>query len=184
MAFYPDERIALFIDGANFHSTGKALDYDIDYKRLLELFREKGRLVRASYYTAVLENDDYSPLRPLLDFLDYNGFTVVTKPAKSFTDREGRQRTKGNMDMEMAVDMLAAAPHVDHVLLFSGDGDFAAVLRELRRHGVRSTVVSTLKSQPPMLADELRRAADAVIDAADMETLIGRPRRERYGDDD
>ena len=178
MAFYPDEKIALFIDGANFHSCGKALDFDIDYKKLLELFKGKGRLLRASYYTALVENDDYSPLRPLIDWLDYNGFTIITKPAKTYTDREGRQRTKGNMDIEIAIDMLNASDHVDHILLFSGDGDFAALLCELRRRGVRTTVISTLESKPPMLADELRRAADNVIDLADMETLVGRPRRE------
>ena len=187
MAFYPDERIALFIDGANFHSCGKALDFDIDYKKLLELFRQKGRLQRASYYTAIREEDDYSPLRPLIDWLDYNGYTMVTKPAKSYTDREGRSRTKGNMDIELCIDMLNAAEHVDHIVLFSGDGDFAAALCELRRRGVRTTVVSTLESKPPMLADELRRAADNMIELADMENLIGRPRREyvpRDRDDD
>ena len=178
MAFYPDERIALFIDGANLHGTAKALDFDIDYKKLLDLFRGKGRLQRASYYTALVENDDYSPLRPLIDWLDYNGFTVVTKPAKSYVDRDGRHRTKGNMDIEIALDMVNAAAHLDHVLLFSGDGDFAAALHELRRRGVRTTVVSTLESKPPMLADELRRAADAVIDLADLEAMVGRPRRE------
>ena len=178
VAFYPDERIALFIDGANFHSCGKALEFDIDYRKLLDLFKTKGRLQRASYYTALRENDDYSPLRPLIDWLDYNGFTVITKPAKSFVDREGRHRTKGNMDIEIAIDVLNMADHLDHVVLFSGDGDFAALCCELRRRGVRTTVVSTMESKPPMLADELRRAADAVIDLADMETMIGRPRRE------
>jgi len=184
MVFYPDEKIALFIDGANFHSTGKALDFDIDYRKLLDLFKSKGRLQRASYYTALVENDDYSPLRPLMDWLDYNGFTMVTKPAKTYTDREGRQRTKGNMDIEIAVDMINASEHVDHIILFSGDGDFAAALHDLRRRGVRTTVVSTLESKPPMLADELRRAADAVIELNDMEKLIGRPRREVSQRDD
>ena len=178
MAFYPDERIALFIDGANFHSCGKALEFDIDYKKLLDLFKGKGKLMRASYYTALKENDDYSPLRPLIDWLDYNGFTVVTKPAKSYVDREGRHRTKGNMDIEIAIDMLNMADHLDHAILFSGDGDFAALCCELRRRGVRTTVVSTMESKPPMLADELRRAADAVIEVADLETHVGRPRRE------
>ena len=183
MAFYPDERIALYIDGANFHACGKALDFDIDYRKLLDLFREKGRMSRASYYTA-MRDDDYSPLRPLIDWLDYNGFTVVTKPAKSYVDREGRQRTKGNMDIEMTIDMLNHAANLDHIVLFSGDGDFAATLCELRRRGVRTTVVSTLESKPPMLADELRRAADNFVDLADMEAMVGRPRRESYDRDD
>jgi len=180
MPFYPDERIAMFIDGSNLYSTGKTLDYDIDYKKLLELFKNKGRLVQAKYYTALLEHDDYSPLRPLIDWLDYNGFQVVTKPAKSYTDRDGRNRIKGNMDMEIAVDMIEIAPHVDHILLFTGDGDFCAVLNAVQRKGVRVSVISTLKSNPPMLADELRRQANDVIDLADIGKMIGRPKRE-YG---
>ncbi|RKQ71456.1 uncharacterized LabA/DUF88 family protein [Litorimonas taeanensis] len=178
MAFYPDERIALFIDGANLHSTGKTLDYDIDYKKLLELFKNKGRLVLAKYYTALLEHDDYSPIRPLVDWLDYNGFQVITKPAKTYTDRDGRSRVKGNMDIEITVDMMDIAPHIDHLLLVSGDGDFAAVVDAVQKKGVRVTVLSTLKSNPPMLGDELRRQANDVIDLADLGAMIGRPKRD------
>ena len=119
-----DERIALFIDGANFYAAARALGFDIDYKRLLELFRERGRLVRALYYTALVEDQEYSPIRPLVDWLDYNGFTMVTKPTKEFTDSLGRRKIKGDMDIELAIDMLEMAPHLDHVILFSGDGDF------------------------------------------------------------
>ncbi len=183
MAFYPDERIALFIDGSNLYSTGKTLDYDIDYKKLLELFKNKGRLVLANYYTALLEHDDYSPIRPLIDWLDYNGFQVITKPAKSYTDRDGRNRVKGNMDIEMTVDMMDIAPHIDHIVLFTGDGDFRAVIKAVQSKGVRVSVVSTLKSKPPMLADELRRQANDVIELADMEKIIGRPKRD-YGSED
>jgi len=183
LAFYPDERIAIFIDGSNLYSTGKTLDYDIDYKKLLELFKNKGRLILANYYTALLEHEDYSPIRPLIDFLDYNGFQVITKPAKSYTDRDGRNRIKGNMDIEMAVDMIEIAPHIDHILLFTGDGDFRAVVRAVQNKGVRVSVISTLKSSPPMLADELRRQANDVIDLADMGKMIGRPKRD-YGSHD
>jgi len=182
MAFYPDDRIALFIDGANFYSTGKTLDFDIDYKKMLELFQSKGRLLKANYYTALRENDDYSPLRPLIDWLDYNGYHVMTKPAKEYTDREGRKRVKGNMDVEMVVDMLEIAPHVDHIILMSGDGDFKSAVAALQRKGIRVTVVSTMKSRPAMLADELRRQANAFIELADMDRMIGRPKRE-YADD-
>ena len=178
MAFYPNERIALFIDGANFYSSAKALEFDIDYRKLLDEFRKRGRLVRALYYTALVEDQDYSPLRPLIDWLDYNGFTVVTKPAKSFTDREGQRRIKGDMDVEIAVDMLSMAQHLDHLVLFSGDGDFRRLVEAVQAKGVRVTVVSSLKSQPPMIADELRRQADTFIDLADLESLVGRARRE------
>lgn len=184
MAFYPDERIALFIDGSNLYSTGKTLDFDIDYKKMLDLFRGKGRLMRASYYTALLERDDFSPIRPLIDWLDYNGYHVITKPAKEYTDRDGRRRVKGNMDIEIAVDMMEAAAHLDHILLVSGDGDFRAAIAGVQRQGVRVTVVSTLKSKPPMMSDELRRQADAFIDLYDMDKLIGRPKREHYTQND
>ena len=178
MAFYPDERIAMFIDGSNLYSSGKTLDYDIDYKKLLDLFKNKGRLIQAKYYTALLDHEDYSPIRPLIDWLDYNGFHVITKPAKSYTDRDGRNRVKGNMDIEMTIDMIQIAPHVDHILLFTGDGDFKAVVEAVQAKGVRVSVISTLKSRPAMLADELRRQANDFIELADMGKIIGRPKRD------
>ncbi len=184
MAFYPDERLAIFIDGANLYSTAKTLDYDIDYKKLLELFKNKSRLIQAKYYTALLEHDDYSPIRPLMDWLDYNGYHLVTKPAKSYTDRDGRNRIKGNMDIEMVIDMVSLAPHVDHMILVSGDGDFRAALEAVQKQGVRVSVLSTLKSKPPMLADELRRQANDVIELADLGPLIGRPKRDYSSHDE
>lgn len=183
MVFYPQERIALFVDGANFYSTLKSLEFEIDYKKMLELFKEKGRLVIARYYTAIIENDDYSPIRPLVDWLNYNGYQVVSKPAKSYTDREGRNRIKGNMDIELALDMVEMAEHVDHIILCSGDGDFRAAVEACQRKGTRVTVISSLRTKPSMLADELRRQANDVIELSDMEKLIGRPRRE-YADYD
>ena len=177
MTFYPTDRIALFIDGANLYAATKALGFDIDFRRLLDEFGRRGVLVRASYYTAVLEDQEYSPLRPLVDWLDYNGFSVVTKPAKRFTDANGAVRTKGNMDIEIAVDMMELAPHLDHMVLFSGDGDFRRLIESVQRRGVRVTVVSTVKSQPPLVADELRRQADAFVDLNDLVAMIGRPRQ-------
>ncbi len=124
MLFYPQEKLAIFIDGANLYGAAKGLQFDIDYKRLLELFARKGILVRAFYYTAVAEDQEFSPLRPLVDWLDYNGFAVVTKPLKEFTDAQGRRRVKGNMDIELAIDVMEMAEQVDHIVIFSGDGDF------------------------------------------------------------
>ncbi|HVY85682.1 MAG TPA: NYN domain-containing protein [Caulobacterales bacterium] len=178
---HPSERFALFIDGANLYSAAKSLAFDIDYRKLLDEFKQHGRLIRAYYYTALVEDQDFSPIRPLVDWLDYNGYTLVTKPAREFTDSTGRRRFKGDMDVEITVDMLQAATFVDHVLLFSGDGDFVAVVEALMRKGVRVTVVSTIKSTPPMIADDLRRAADTFVDLADLSALIGRPPRERNG---
>ena len=157
MNFYPQERVALFIDGANLYATARALGFDIDYKRLLELFSGKINLVRAFYYTALIEDQDYSPIRPLVDWLDYNGYTMVTKPTKEFTDATGRRKIKGNMDIELAIDVMEMAQHLDHIVLFSGDGDFRRLVEAVQRKGVRVTVVSTVRSQPAMIADEQRR---------------------------
>ena len=172
----PTERTALFIDGANLYSAAKALNADLDFSKLLEMYRARSVLVRAHYYTAVIEGEEFSPIKPLVDWLDYNGFTVVTKPVKRFTDAQGHSRTKGNMDIEIAVDMLELAPHVDHMVLFSGDGDFRRLVQAVQAKGVRVTVVSTMKSQPPQIADELRRQADAFVELQDLLPEIGRPR--------
>ncbi len=174
MIFYPEERLGLFIDGANLYATARALDMEIDYKSLRAYFSEKGRLIRSFYYTAILEDQEYSPLRPLIDWLDYNGFTLVTKPVKEFTDEHGRRKIKGNMDIEIAVDMLNISEALDHVVLFSGDGDFRRLLEAIQRRGVRATVVSSNRTQPSMIADELRRQADQFIDLENLRDVIGR----------
>ncbi len=174
MIFYPEERLALFVDGANLHAAAKGLGFDIDYRRLLGLFAAKGRLIRAFYYTALIEDQEFLPLRPLVDWLGYNGFTVVTKAAKEFTDPAGRKRIKGNMDVELAIDMMEMAPHTDHAVLLSGDGDFCRAVDAVQRKGVRVSVLSTLRTSPPMIADSLRRQADAFIDLADLQPAIAR----------
>jgi uncharacterized LabA/DUF88 family protein len=174
MLFYPEERIALFIDGANLYAAARALAFDIDYKRLLQLFGSKGRLIRAFYYTALIEDQEYSPLRPLVDWLDYNGYTMVTKPTKEFTDAMGRRKLKGNMDIELAIDVMEMAQSLDHIVLFSGDGDFRRLVEAVQRKGVRVTVVSTIRSSPPMVADELRRQADVFIELQDLGPQIMR----------
>ena len=179
MHFYTDERVALFIDGANLYATSKSLGFDIDYKRLLSHFRQKGHLVRALYYTALAEDQEYSSIRPLIDWLDYNGYTMVTKPTKEFTDATGRRKVKGNMDIELAVDAMRLSESLDHIVLFSGDGDFRSLVAALQQRGKRVSVISTLQTQPPMVADELRRQADQFIDLADLESVIGRDPSQR-----
>ena len=154
MTFYPQERLGLFIDGANLYSAARTLGFEIDYRRLLTLFSGKGRLIRAFYYTALIEDQEYSPIRPLIDWLDYNGYTMVTKPIKEFTDAYGRRKIKGNMDIELAIDMLEMADKLDHIVLFSGDGDFRRLVEAVQRKGIRVSVVSTIRNQPPMVADE------------------------------
>lgn len=176
---HPDERVALFMDGANLYSAAKSLAFDIDYRKLLDEFRKHGRFIRATYYTALVEEQDFSPIRPLVDWLDYNGYSVSTKPAKEYTDTNGRRRFKGDMDVEIVVDMLQAAEHLDHIFLFSGDGDFAAAVEAVKRKGARVTVVSTIKSNPPIASDDIRRAADNFLDMTELMSLVGRPPRER-----
>ncbi len=174
LGFYKEERIALFVDGANLYSAARALGFDIDYKKLLTLFQGEGRLIRAFYYTALFEDQEYSPIRPLVDWLDYNGYTMVTKPAKEFTDAQGRRKVKGNMDIELAIDLLDMAERIDHAVLFSGDGDFRRLVEAVQRRGVRVSVVSTINSSPPMIADELRRQADNFVDLADVADRVAR----------
>ncbi len=168
MLFLPNERTALFIDGANLYSASRNLGFDVDYRNMLEYFRAKTNVIRAYYYSAVLETEEYSPLKPLTDWLAYNGYTLVTKPAREFTDSSGRRRIKGNMDVELAIDMLELAPKLDHAVLFSGDSDFRRLVEAVQRQGVRVSVVSTVRSSPPMIADELRRQADQFLDLADI----------------
>ena len=178
MAFYKDERLALFIDGANLYSAARAVGLEIDFRKLLKEFQSRGRLVRASYYTALVESDEYSPIRPLVDWLAYNGFNVVKKPAREFVDREGRKRVRGNMDVELAVDMLEAAAYCDHIVLFSGNGDFRRLVEAVKTKGVRVSVVSTMNATPPMISDDLRREADTFIELTDLGDLVARPRRD------
>src|SRR6478752_4970509 len=170
----PTNKIALFIDGANLHATARTLGFDIDYKRLLKEFQGRGTLLRAFYYTAIIEDQEYSSIRPLIDWLDYNGYSVVTKATKEFIDASGRRKVKGNMDIELAVDAMELAEHIDQMVLFSGDGDFRSLVEAVQRRGVRVTVISTIASQPPMIADELRRQTDVFIDLLELKTVVAR----------
>ncbi|PHP68298.1 NYN domain-containing protein [Zhengella mangrovi] len=189
--FDPREKIALFIDGANLYATSKSLGFDIDYRKLLSHFQSKGYLLRAYYYTALVEDQEYSSIRPLIDWLDYNGYKVVTKPAKEFTDSSGRRKIKGNMDIELTIDALELSDTVDHYVIFSGDGDFRVLVDALQRKGRKVSVISTMASQPPMISDDLRRQADHFVDLVSLKADVGRdpserpaPRRAVAQDDD
>jgi uncharacterized LabA/DUF88 family protein len=177
--FDPREKIALFIDGANLYAAAKSLGFDIDYRKLLTAFQSRGYLLRAYYYTALIEDQEYSSIRPLIDWLDYNGYTVVTKPAKEFTDSMGRRKIKGNMDIELCIDTMELSETVDHSVIFSGDGDFRSLVEALQRRGRKVSVVSTMATQPPMIADDLRRQADHFIDLKSLRDEIGRDPSER-----
>ncbi|WP_026619592.1 uncharacterized LabA/DUF88 family protein [Ensifer sp. WSM1721] len=172
--FDPREKIALFIDGANLYATSKSLGFDIDYRKLLAAFQKRAYLLRAYYYTALIEDLEFSSIRPLIDWLDYNGYTVVTKPAKEYTDAQGRRKIKGNMDIELAIDAMQQAEVLDHLVIFSGDGDYTTLVEALQRKGRKVSVVSTMSTQPPMIADELRRQADCFIDLISLRKEIDR----------
>jgi len=179
MMIDPREKVVLFIDGANLYAASRAIGVDIDYRRLLAEFQKQAYLVRAYYYTALIEDQEYSSIRPLIDWLDYNGYRVVTKPAREYTDASGRRKVKGNMDIELTVDALEMAPYYDHLFLFSGDGDFTALVAALQRRGKKVTVISTLTSPTPMISDDLRRQADHFVDIASIAHAVGRPSGER-----
>ena len=186
--FYTEEKVAIFIDGSNLYAAARALEFDIDYKKLLEWIASQGRLVRAFYYTALIDDYEYSPIRSLVDWLDYNGYSMVTKPTKEFIDAQGRKKIKGNMDIELAIDMMEMADNVDHIMLFSGDGDFRRLIEAVQRKGVRVTIVSTIKSSPPMVADELRRQADHFLElevlAPHIQRHASRAQSDDYDDDE
>lgn len=173
------EKIALFIDGANLYATSKSLGFDIDYKKMLKYFQTQGYLLRAYYYTALIEDQEYSSIRPLIDWLDYNGYRVVTKPTKEFVDSAGRRKVKGNMDLELAIDAMELSQTVDHMVLFSGDGDFRTLVEALQRRGRKVSVVSTVATQPAMIADDLRRQADHFLELTQLKEHIGRNPSER-----
>ena len=158
MLFHPDEKLAIFIDGSNLFSTVKALNIDIDYSKLRRYFADRSRLLRVNYYTALVDDAENSPLRPLVDWLDYNGYTMITKPAKEFIDEHGERKIKGNMDVELAVDMIDMAKYVDH----------RSLVEALQRKGVRVSVISSTKTRPSMIADELRRQADSFVEILDL----------------
>jgi uncharacterized LabA/DUF88 family protein len=156
------------------HSATRALGFDIDYRRLLQEFASRGTLVRPFYYTLIIEEPQFSSVRPLVDWLDYNGFTVVAKRARDYSDGEGRRRFNRNMSIELSVDAMELTRHVDQIILFSGDGAFWPLVQAIQRRDVHVTVVSTMKSHPPVVADELRRQADVFTDLEALQPKIAR----------
>ena len=99
---------------------------------------------------------------------------MVTKPTKEFTDAAGRRKIKGSMDIELAIDVMEMSAYLDHVVLFSGDGDFRRLVEAVQRRGVRVSVVSTVRSNPPMVADELRRQADMFVELEELASVVAR----------
>ncbi|WP_322896266.1 NYN domain-containing protein [Yoonia sp. 67] len=173
--FYKNDRMALFIDGVSLYGASKLLGFDIDYKLLRQEFSRRGKLVRIMYYTSALESTEYLTIRPLVDWLSYNGFNLVTNYVKDGNDSFGRQVTKGNIEVNMAVDALDLAPRLDHAVLVTGNGHLTPLVASLQRKGVRVTILSTVQGQPTLLSDELRRQADNFVELNELRELIGRP---------
>lgn len=162
------DRTALFIDGASLHHAARNLGFEVDFRSLRTLFEENTDFQRAYYYAAMPETDDYSPLKPLTDWLAYNGYYLITKPAREFTDGTGRRRVKGNMDVELTADLLLQAPRLDHAVIISGDSDLRRAVEAAQGLGTRVSVISSLRTSPPMIGDDLRRQTDTFIELADV----------------
>ncbi|MFX4299952.1 NYN domain-containing protein [Pseudosulfitobacter pseudonitzschiae] len=176
---YADDRIAVLIDGVNLHAAARALDFEIDYKSLRDHFQKAGKLVRLAYYTTVIDSKEQAPIRPLIDWLDYNGFAVKSKIAREFTDETGGRKIKGTMAIELALDAMNLAGHVDHIILFTGDGEYRYLVEKLQERSIRVSICSTHKTKPSMASDELRRQADSFIELSDLKAFIGRTSQSR-----
>lgn len=167
------KKTAIFIDGANLSSSASQIGMRIDFKKLLTFYEKNYDLIRAYYYTALSDNAAYKNIHSLVDWLSYNGYNVISKKAKEFVSEDSVKRIKGNMDCEIIVGMLEMAPHVDHLILFSGDGDFRCVVEAVQRMGKRVTIVSAARGDQSVTADELIRQADYFVDLADLRPHIG-----------
>lgn len=166
------ERIGLFVDGTNMFYLAAALHCRIDYVKFLNYFKTRHTFVAyAGYYTAIEEkaNGD-RPIQPLVDFLSANGYSLVTKMTRSYTQPDGSTKLTGNVDVDLACDMLEIAPFLDRAILVSGDGDFARLVTSVQRKGVPVTVVSSKRMR--MLSEDLRKAASTVIDLADIQEEV------------
>lgn len=174
MHFFPQERILLLINGPSLHGTARALDLDIDFKKLLGIFRERARVIRAIYYAVIPEGEEFVAVRRLTDWLNYNGYTIVNKSRGETLDSTGRRRVNGRVDLEIAVDAMRMADSIDHFVLFACDADYSYLIEALKDRGKRVTVVSTMQTQPSMVADSLRRSTDEFLDLANIADDIRR----------
>lgn len=179
MNFYPTEKTIVFIDGPDLHGIARSTGVDIDFKKLKSFFQDRTHLVRAFYYTTVVVQDQHATIKPLVDWLEYNGFTLVTKPAKIRIGSDGRQHMNTNMRVELAVDALEFSQMADHVVLFSSDSAYCHLVATLQRRGKRVSIVSTLANNGAAVADDLRRQADQFIDLVDIAPSIRRKIKDR-----
>ncbi|MXV44083.1 NYN domain-containing protein [Saccharibacter sp. 17.LH.SD] len=163
-----NDRTSLFINGASLHHAARNLGFEVDFLALRALFEQHSSFQRAFYYAAMPETEDYSPLRPLTDWLAYNGYHLVTKTAREFTSHSGQRRVKGNMNVELAVDLIEQGPRLDHAVIISGDSDLRRAVEAIQTRGTRVTVISSVKTTPPMIGDDLRRQTDHFVELSDI----------------
>lgn len=164
----------MLIDGPSIYQICRSLDVEIDYQALRSIFADAGYLVQARYYTTILNDQLYSPLRPLIDWLSYNGFIVVTRTMKAGQDSEQCRRLDHGIVVALAVDAIEISSRLDHVILFTGNGDFLRLVQLLQRRTVRTTVVGTVNGPSSMSSDELRRQADTFVDLRALVPFVGR----------
>jgi uncharacterized LabA/DUF88 family protein len=176
--FFPGERIAVFVDGANIHATLRQLDFQFDYKLLREFFGDCGELLRSYYYTAMKPDGQNDSVKPLVDFLQLNGWTTITKPFR-YQGEPGEITIKGNLDCEITVDMIRMSEFVDHLVLFSGDGDFRYLIEHLQDRGKRVTVASSRVTKTAVLSNELAKQADNFIELETLKLFAGRETKDR-----
>lgn len=171
-------KTAVLIDGANLFATAKNLGFDIDFKLLKSKLEEKYNVHRIYYYTALVEQDgEKILLKPLVDWLTYNGFMLITKSARVMINREGVKKIKGNMDVEIAVDAMNIAnlPGMTDIVFFTGDGDFRYLVEDIQRKGVKVTIFSSIITNTAMIADNLRKQCDEFIELDSWKDRIRKP---------
>lgn len=177
MYFHQDERLAIFIDGQHLFSASRNLGFDVDYRNFLECFRKKGKVIRAYYYAVHVDNGEYSPLKPLTDWLAYNGYALSMRTTTEHTDSQGRRRIP-HTDLEMLADMFGIADHVDHMVIVTGNGGYCRGVSLIQQRGVRVSVLSSIKTDSPMLSDDLRRTCDQFIELQEIKSEFTRVNRE------
>lgn len=170
--FYSNEKFSVFIDSWSLNQASRSIELQIDFKRLRDELVKRGRLQALNYYTVVDEREEDNPLIPLLQWLSYNGYRVHRKLVRGFTNDDGRRVVRGSLDVEIALDMMASAQNVDHIVLFSGNRDYVYAVESVQRLGCRVTLCSTRQAESHICSDELRRAVDSFIELEDLADSI------------
>jgi len=160
-------RVAIFIDGSNLFHAALQLGIDIDYSKLLCRLTAGSRLLRSFFYTGVDRTNEKQ--QSFLLWMRRNGYRVFAKDLIQFPDGS----KKADLDVEIAVDMVALSAYYDTAILVSGDGDLTYAVEAVSYRGARVEVVS-LRS---MASDSLINVADLFIDLDTIKEDIQKPPR-------